>query len=94
MIRPKEYALHHEKGAGISYTYDALGHITAVVDGEGNETHYGLDDWGRIVAIHQADGSHEYYGYDYAGNLTRATDGEGHTTTWQYNGQNRPCSDD
>ena len=22
VIRPKEYALHHEKGAGISYTYD------------------------------------------------------------------------
>ncbi len=70
------------------YTYDAMGNITGIRDGEGNFTHYKLDLWGRIEEINKADGSEEKYTYDYAGNITSSTDGNGNTTVYDYNSLN------
>ncbi|MCY9528238.1 DUF6531 domain-containing protein [Paenibacillus alvei] len=67
------------------YTYDALGHITGIVDGEGNATNYKVDAWGNVRTVTRADGSEERYGYDYAGNIISSTDGNGNTTQYQYN---------
>ena len=77
--------------AGISaqqYTYDAMGNITGIKDGEGNYTQHRLDLWGRVAEINKADGSVEKYTYDYAGNITSSTDGNGNTTLYDYNSLN------
>lgn len=78
-----------QKG-GISqqYTYDAVGNIAGIKDGEGNLTTHILDLWGRITEIKKADGSVEKYKYDYAGNITSSTDGNGNNTTYSYNSLN------
>ena len=72
-----------------TYTYDARGNITGITDGEGNQTKYDLDAWGRITTIHKPDGSKETYTYDYAGNITAATDGNGNTIQYHFNSMNR-----
>lgn len=71
-----------------SYTYDALGNITGIKDGEGNETTYKLDLWGRVTEINKADGSKEWYSYNYAGNITSSTDGNGNKIEYTYNSLN------
>ena len=61
------------KKAGLpaqQYTYDSRGRITGLVNGNRNETGYGLDAWGRIKGVQSADGGKEGYTYDYAGNIT------------------------
>ncbi len=70
------------------YRYDALGNVTAVKDGEGNETSYSLDLWGKVKEVQKADGSKEWYDYDYAGNVTATTDGNGNKTEYTYNSLN------
>ena len=72
-----------------TYTYDARGNITGITDGEGNQTRYDLDAWGRITTIHKPDGSKENYEYDYAGNITAATDGNGNTIQYHFNSMNK-----
>lgn len=72
-----------------TYTYDARGNITGITDGEGNQTRYDLDAWGRITTIHKPDGSKETYEYDYAGNITAATDGNGNTIQYHFNSMNK-----
>ncbi|MFL1675787.1 RHS repeat-associated core domain-containing protein [Paenibacillus dendritiformis] len=67
------------------YTYDALGNITGIVDGEGNRTRHSLDAWGNIRVLTRADGSEERYSYDRAGNIISSTDANGHTTIYRYN---------
>ena len=57
--------------------HDAQGNVTGIVDGNGNETSYVLDSWGRITEIRKADGSKENYAYDFAGNIIEAVDGNG-----------------
>lgn len=70
------------------YFYDALGNVTGIKDGEGNQTSYNLDPWGRITEINKADGSREWYNYDYAGNITSTIDGNGNKTEYSYNSLN------
>ncbi|MBC2582752.1 DUF6531 domain-containing protein, partial [Clostridium sp. DJ247] len=70
------------------YTYDALGNITGIKDGEGNETSYTLDLWGKIREVQKADGSKEWYDYDYAGNVIGTVDGNGNKTEYTYNSLN------
>ena len=89
--RIKEIITPGASKAGVAaqqYTYDALGNITGIQDGEGNRTFYTLDLWGRITEIKKADGSVEKYTYDYAGNITSTTDGNGNTTMYNYNSRN------
>ena len=68
-----------------SYSYDARGNITGIIDGNGNETRYLLDDWGRIIQITTPEGGVEKYTYDYAGNITSTTDANGGTIQYFYN---------
>ncbi|KGF53479.1 hypothetical protein HMPREF9460_03701 [Flavonifractor plautii 1_3_50AFAA] len=56
-----------------------------MVDGNGSETKYLLDEWGRITGVVKADGSTERYAYNFAGDMVSSTDGEGHTTQYEYN---------
>ncbi len=78
-----------EKGkVSQQYIYDALGNVTAVKDGEGNETSYSLDLWGKVKEVQKADGSKEWYDYDYAGNVTNTVDGNGNKTEYTYNSLN------
>lgn len=71
--------------------YDAWGNITSVEDGNGNQTGFRLDDWGRIIEIHTPEGGTERYTYDHAGNITSTTDANGGTITYAYNSMGRVC---
>ncbi|MBC2582563.1 RHS repeat protein [Clostridium sp. DJ247] len=78
-----------QKGtASRQYTYDALGNIIGIKDGEGNETSYKLDLWGKVREVQKADGSREWYDYDYIGNVTSTVDGNGNKTEYTYNSLN------
>ena len=68
-----------------TYTYDSMGNITGITDGEQNHTDFELDAWGRIVTLKAPDGSVETYTYDCAGNITSTTDGNGNTIRYAYN---------
>ncbi|WP_243143427.1 RHS repeat domain-containing protein [Clostridium estertheticum] len=68
-----------------SYKYDARGNITGITEGNGNQTSYMLDDWGRITQIVTPEGGTEKYTYDYAGNIITTTDANGGTITYSYN---------
>ncbi|MCB2343328.1 HNH/endonuclease VII fold putative polymorphic toxin, partial [Clostridium estertheticum] len=68
-----------------SYKYGARGKITGITEGNGNQTSYMLDDWGRITQIVTPEGAAEKYTYDYAGNIITTTDANGGTITYSYN---------
>ncbi|MBU3134514.1 hypothetical protein KPL40_19050, partial [Clostridium gasigenes] len=59
--------------------------ITGITDGNGNETSYILDDWGRITQITTPEGGTEKYTYDFAGNITSTTDANGGRIEYFYN---------
>ena len=65
--------------------YDAWGNVTAAEDGNGNQTTFHLDDWGRITEVYTPEGGIERYTYDYAGNITSTTDANGGKITYFYN---------
>ena len=82
------------KKAGLpaqQYAYDSRGRITGLVNGNRNETGYGLDVWGRIRGVQNADGGKEGYTYDYAGNITSTKDANGGVITYRYNSQGKVC---
>ncbi|MBR4083875.1 MAG: hypothetical protein IKK33_06280, partial [Lachnospiraceae bacterium] len=70
-------------------TYDALGNVKAVTDGNANTTTYEYDTWGRITGIKHADGSGENYAYDYAGNIVESVDGNGNHVQYSFNEINK-----
>jgi len=80
-------AIYDTEGASPvqTYTYDSMGNITGITDGEQNHTDFELDAWGRIVTLKAPDGSVETYTYDCAGNITSTTDGNGNTISYTYN---------
>ena len=59
------------------------------MDGNGNQTRYEVDAWGKVTKIEKADGSCERYGYDEAGNILYTIDGEGHENWYEYNEANQ-----
>ena len=71
------------------YQYDAMGNLTGLTDGNGNETAYATDLWGRVETVTLADGTMEHYSYDHAGNICAATDGNGNTVRYVYNRANQ-----
>ena len=71
------------------YQYDAMGNLTGLTDGNGNETAYATDLWGRVETVTLADGTRELYSYDHAGNVCAATDGNGNTVRYVYNRANQ-----
>ncbi|KAB3527512.1 RHS repeat-associated core domain-containing protein [Alkaliphilus serpentinus] len=72
----------------LQYTYDAIGNIIKIIDGEGNETQYQRDQRGMITKIIDSQQVETLYQYDNAGNLTSQTDGNQNTTTYYYNSLN------
>ncbi|WP_277408719.1 RHS repeat-associated core domain-containing protein [Lacrimispora xylanisolvens] len=74
-----------------TYRYNERGQITGVWDGNGNETAYGVDAWGRVKETKTADGGNETYTYDYAGNVTSTKDGNGNILQYRYNSQGKVC---
>ncbi len=67
------------------YTYDAMGYITSITDGEGNTTLYENDMWGNTIKAIDPNGVITKYTYDALGNLTCVTDGKGNSTVYTYN---------
>ena len=63
--------------------------LTGLTDGNGNETAYATDLWGRVETVTLADGTMEHYSYDHAGNVCAATDGNGNTVRCVYNRANQ-----
>ena len=66
------------------YTYDALGRMTELKDGEGNRTLFTYDSLGRLVQKTYADNSFYSYGYNPRGWLTNRIDALGHATAYEY----------
>ena len=66
-----------------------MGNLTGLTDGNGNETAYATDLWGRVETVTLADGTMEHYSYDHAGNVCAATDGNGNTVRYVYNRANQ-----
>ena len=66
-------------------TYDAMGYITSVTDGEGNTTLYENDMWGRVTKETDPNGAITQYSYDKLGNPTHVADGKGNSTVYTYN---------
>ena len=77
-----------KEGRKQEYRYDAAGNIIGIRDGNGADTEYITDLWGRITQIHRADGGREKYAYDYAGNVISAVDGLNNEVTYRYNCMN------
>ena len=73
------------------YRYDSRGRIIGVVNGNGVETGYRLDTWGRIGEVNNPDGGKEQYSYDYAGNITSTKDANGGVITYRYNSMGKVC---
>ncbi|MCP4902816.1 MAG: RHS repeat protein [bacterium] len=60
-----------------SYEYDAHGNLTKVTDANGNETTYGIDDFGQTYLIDSPVTGMTELRYDIAGRLTQKTDARG-----------------
>ena len=70
----------------ISYEYDALNRVTAVINPAGGKTIYAYDrKSGKISSITDAAGNQRTFQYNKMGELTEETDIHGNTTRYEYN---------
>ena len=69
-------------------TYDNVGNISTVYDGENNTTSYDYDQFGQLTEVTNALSELTTYTYDLNGNMLTQTDGEGNTKTYEYNAIN------
>ncbi len=67
------------------YNYDALGHLTEMIDPRGQNDRYEWTANGQRSRIIYPDNTKVIYDYDKAGQLTEVTDGQGQMTTYSYN---------
>ncbi len=72
--------------------WDKLGNRTAVTDGKGNPTHYGVDDFGRQVFIQSPDTGLTLFEYDAADNLRRKIVAGGSAAEFDYDAGDRLVS--
>ena len=78
-----------------SYTYDARGNRTSVIDpinGSAHPTIFAYDIRSRLTAITYPDGTSGSFGYDYRGRRISAIDQNGKTTTYAYDDADRLLS--
>jgi RHS repeat-associated protein len=78
-----------------SYTYDARGNRTSVIDPINGSTHptsFTFDIMNRLTGITYPDGTSASFGYDYRGRRTSATDQNGKTSTYAYDDADRLLS--
>ncbi len=66
-----------------TYTYDEIGRLTSVTNGQGHKVTYSYHPNGQVGQIGYPDGSKVVYDYDDAGNLTSVTDSAG-TSVYTY----------
>ncbi len=69
--------------------YDSLDNVNTLIDGEGYQTKYELDKWGRINKVLKANNTFELFEYDKAGNITKATDGNYKAISYIYGKNNK-----
>lgn len=60
-----------------TYEYDAIGHLTLIIDPLGHETHIYYDKKGNKVREVDAENKEKTYEYDLNDNLVKTTDGAG-----------------
>ncbi len=78
-----------------SYTYDARGNRTGVIDpinGSAHPTTFTYDIMNRLTGITYPDGTTGSFAYDYRGRRISATDQNGKTTTYAYDDADRLLS--
>ena len=77
----------------VSYEYDALNRVTAVISPAGGRTVYTYDKkTGKISSITDAAGNQRTFRYNILGELTEETDIHGNTTRYEYNALGRPAT--
>lgn len=75
-----------------SYQYDAMGRMTAFIDGQNQETLYTYDKAGNLASVKDPQGNTEAYVYDARDRLTLTTDAEGNKTRYRYDLDNNLSS--
>jgi RHS repeat-associated protein len=72
-----------------TYSYDGVGNLLSVTDGNSNPTYYSYDDLNRQTSVQYADGSSQSTTYDSDGNVQSTTDAKGNKITYSYDSLNR-----
>lgn len=83
-----------EAGAVTAYTYDSVGNVSTVTDGNGNTTSYTYDLAGRLTSRTNPLGETERYTYDLNDCLEAFTQGDGSAITYDYDKLNQLVSVD
>jgi RHS repeat-associated protein len=91
VIEQRQYTTSDLSGSyqATSYTYDRLGHLTAVTDPAGNRWTRTLDLRDRLVAQSDPDAGTSTFTYDDAGQMLTATDARGITLAYTYDALGR-----
>jgi RHS repeat-associated protein len=77
----------------MSRTYATLGEVASDTDGNGNQTVYANDGFGRRITTTFPGGSYEQLGYDANGNVISRRLRDGQTLTYDYDALNRVTFD-
>ena len=74
-----------EKASTSSYTYDSVGNITSVTNGNGKVTSYSYDQLSNLVERMTSLGDKETYTYNVNNQLEKVTKSDGKTINYDYN---------
>ncbi|MDH5216908.1 MAG: hypothetical protein OEX19_04385, partial [Gammaproteobacteria bacterium] len=80
----KTYAVTHQNGGAIAYSYSADGKLKTVVDSAGNLTNITYDDFRHKASSEDPDKGLWTYTNDVLGRVLRQTDGNGDVTLFDY----------
>ena len=75
-----------------SYSYDAIGNLTTVVDPAGNVSSFRYNSLRKRIESHDPNLGTWHYEYDPGGRLSAQTDAKGQRTTFAYDATNRRTS--
>ena len=74
-----------EKASTSSYTYDSVGNVTSVTNGNGKVTRYSYDQLSNLVERMNSLGDKETYTYNVNNQLEKVTKSDGKTISYDYN---------
>ena len=74
-----------EKASTSSYTYDSVGNVTSVTNGNGKVTSYSYDQLSNLVERMTSLGDKETYTYNVNNQLEKVTRSDGKTISYDYN---------
>ena len=74
-----------EKASTSSYTYDSVGNVTSVTNGNGKVTSYSYDQLSNLVERLTSLGDKETYTYNVDNQLEKVTKSDGKTISYDYN---------